>query len=344
MGMIYPGVGGAKSSSMSYTCSYFDLFYNRERYGFENFISSVIDPDSTVYKDPDSILNNVLFVFEDISWHSLQYFLLGVGIRASGGSISRRTFLSSNEFRLCHYLINMNYKMRDVYLSQNVLSKKVKTGDDSELNEKLDRKLLIRLIHLGVVDKIIVLKSEIDKLVLDTSSQKGLRRHLLSSLVPSIDFNKTPMPSNEVKKIMLESYIKEVSLNINLNKDPGLELVFNNLFELYFKLADLNFKDKRIELLLDYSTKELRSIYFNAYQRKNLKKGGLELNEKIITKRNHKRRYLINNGKGFLFERAQMIEQERESERKNRRYSTLISNKVNKIKINNLITYGGVLR
>lgn len=57
------------------------------------------------------------FVFEYTTWLVIQVLLEQLNIRISGGSISRRQFLSTSEFKLSLFLSKLGYSLKDIYSS-----------------------------------------------------------------------------------------------------------------------------------------------------------------------------------------------------------------------------------
>lgn len=72
---------------------------------------------------------NILYVFEDLNWLDVQWFFKIKKVIISGGSITKRQYLSTTEFNLSLYLYLLGYTDVDIYESHK-LAKLFKTRED----------------------------------------------------------------------------------------------------------------------------------------------------------------------------------------------------------------------
>ena len=101
---------------LEYSYSVSDNKYQKKN----NVLASLVGGYDSSYIIPN--FSNVLFVFENINWLTLQGVLLFIGIKLSSGSTSQRHVLSSVQYNLSRFLINLNYSSLDVYRS-NIIAR-----------------------------------------------------------------------------------------------------------------------------------------------------------------------------------------------------------------------------
>jgi hypothetical protein len=100
------------------------LFYLLSSYfhsnrDFEGLIQQIVGSHnlSESNKDLSNIINNVLFVFDSIDWANLQLLFKSININISGGSVTKRHFISTAHFNLVLFLIKLGYSSKDIYKS-----------------------------------------------------------------------------------------------------------------------------------------------------------------------------------------------------------------------------------
>ncbi len=79
----------------------------------------------------ENVLSDALFVFEDITWFTLQLICKGFNIDLSGGTISKRYVLSTAQYNLSNYLDALGYSEQDVYNSYYQLRKLSATATEA---------------------------------------------------------------------------------------------------------------------------------------------------------------------------------------------------------------------
>ena len=109
--------------------TYFLSLANKELKANENFLYLIFNSENLnpyiskedILKDWNSILNNCLFIFEEINWLCLQLLFKLININISGGSNNRRQYLSTTDFNLSMFLSLLDFRASDIYLSFNNL-------------------------------------------------------------------------------------------------------------------------------------------------------------------------------------------------------------------------------
>lgn len=66
----------------------------------------------TIFNSPFS---NAIFIFENFSWSTLQVLYRANNIQISGGSISQRQYITSVQYNLFMFLINMGFSLDSIY-------------------------------------------------------------------------------------------------------------------------------------------------------------------------------------------------------------------------------------
>nr|YP_009493180.1 hypothetical protein [Ganoderma calidophilum]AWJ63975.1 hypothetical protein [Ganoderma calidophilum] len=117
-------------------------------------------------------LDNVIFVFKNISWTGLQHCFRVLGVQLSGGSISLRHLASSVEMNLFKHLFALKISVKDLSESRDLvqfllkpknlknsfLARLVSNGEKVFITQSLKKLLAIELAELTTVKNILLKK------------------------------------------------------------------------------------------------------------------------------------------------------------------------------------------
>lgn len=234
---------------------YFLKFFLGLSSSFESFLEVLIGNSFEKAKENRSLLNNVLFVYKDISWGTIQAIYKNINVDISGGSISKRHVLSTAEYNLSSMLLSLRYNMVDIYNSSIILSKQIQKSkggdiDNSELSSILSYDLEInKMIRLNTIAnflnlKIGNIKADINSLELEVKSRQG--KILFSD--DSLKIYSTDTPK-----------IKKLKNNILKSKNK-IEKLKQEISSLNSKVTELN---SEVSTLPSLSPSELRDKYNN---------------------------------------------------------------------------------
>jgi hypothetical protein len=223
---------------------------------FDCFINKIIGDYYLGNKNESKILNNVLFVFEGINWGTLQYIFKNLKINISGGSISRRSLLSTNQYNLSMFLYKMGYNISDIFNSSilyNKLSKNITNIYDMGFDEMLLRKILTDEIYKEIEN----LNKNKDILIQNISSLRGNIIQLESDVVNKKKDKFVTNKNLNSKRIL--NLIKTIE-----NHKKNIEIKETNLSSLDSNLSSLNSK---LNLVNNTETpiKELKDLYYKEY-------------------------------------------------------------------------------
>ncbi len=131
--------------------SVFDLFHlfdkiraDEEQRDLTSLIQDYTDDLAPDLKRNREYPINVIFIFEDLNWFTVQLLFRFARIEVSGGTISSRHTLSTVHFLLSKVLIFLGYNTSDIYLS-NIHSRK-QTKAPLNLSVSLEQKWIIAVI------------------------------------------------------------------------------------------------------------------------------------------------------------------------------------------------------
>lgn len=232
--------------------------YNKN---FDGLIEQLIGDHYLLSKESSvllnrNILNNVLFVFEDINWLCLQLLFKFVNITVSGGSLSRRQFLSTTDFNLSLYLGYSGITAQDIYNSFVYSKNKYEENSyysalsDGILNNIFH--LIIEQKNLESIDKIVVLINKLEEYI---SEHKGLLEKLKLRLGTEASLS--------------ASYIDVILSTEKFSLEYKIESLQKLIEETHKKVSDLNSNLSALKLLNnqldDLSLDETKDLYYKKY-------------------------------------------------------------------------------
>ena len=100
----------------------------------EDFLAQIIGGD----QNKKYLLNNALFIFDNLTWLNLQLLFRYLNIVLSGGSISKRHILSTSQFNLSNNLHVLNYNKEAIYNSFITLHKSYQCTKCTVDNQNID--------------------------------------------------------------------------------------------------------------------------------------------------------------------------------------------------------------
>nr|YP_009517284.1 RNA polymerase [Tricholomella constricta]AYE93422.1 RNA polymerase [Tricholomella constricta] len=163
---------------------YFLKYFLGLNSSFESFLEVLIGNPLERTKENRSLLNNVLFVYSNLSWSTIQAVYKNINVDISGGSISKRHILSTAEYNLSSMLLSLGYNLVDIYNSSIILSKQLQISKgkdivnselssifsyDLEINKVFRLNSLAEYLNL----KIEKFKAQISNLELEVKSRQG---------------------------------------------------------------------------------------------------------------------------------------------------------------------------
>lgn len=189
------------NSTVEFVCSLPYLFVQEGK--IDIILENIIGPNYIIEKDKEDILNNVLFVFEDMTGSNVQFLLKFTNINISGGSITRPHLLSTTQYNLTQFLLKMGYKIGDIYRSSQF--SKVESWNTLRNRSYLfDKDLMVT-----------ILTREIEKLKVNLNINKNIVEGLIKS------------NSGNISKLELDlkkSHTEKTKNKINKNIE-GLKLI-----------------------------------------------------------------------------------------------------------------------
>lgn len=135
-------------------------------YPIQTFFEALIGGHNQTAQTKNSLHSNVLFVFVGINWFNIKLLFSSLNIYVSGGSNSHRHILSTTEFMLSRYLLDMKYDIFDISNSKDIERKFNQARDNVilETNEELSSSLSFSKILHEYNKYLEVLPLEIEKL------------------------------------------------------------------------------------------------------------------------------------------------------------------------------------
>lgn len=221
----------------------------------EDFIISITGDHDLDQKDRNNPLNNVLFVFENVNWLTLQLMFNHLNINISGGSISKRQYLSTAQYTLTRYLLLLNIPIATVYNSFVNLTSLLQT-DNSYLYTELDKDLMIRSLQSNLE-----LEKELIANKIATNEQDILIKTnniACSSKDLSLRIEKKKSEHKDIKSKRVLTIKKRITI---LNKN--IESKNIEITELKSQLINLN---KELTNLDTLSFEDLKSKYIRVCQ------------------------------------------------------------------------------
>jgi hypothetical protein len=215
---------------------------NLYKSGLEGLVDVVIGNHTESKKTNRSLLNNVLFVYEDISYSTIQALFSNSKINISGGSISKRHLLSTTEVNLSYILMSLNYNSTDIYNSSIIYSEllhRAKSIPANEINNNMDL-LITKGLRITHIEKVLNFQieqviNEINRLSLDLNSNKG---NLLSLDPNSLETNK---PGDYTDKLITSNNKNILYTKVRIERlNKKIALLNSKLMELNEELSSLN--------------------------------------------------------------------------------------------------------
>lgn len=179
---------------------------------FESFLVNFIslDPylsDKEILKDWNNILNNCLFIFEDLNWRNLQLLFKNFNIDISGGSITRRQYLSSTGFYLSLHLCSLNLTPSDIYNSFSNLLPRNDFEDSSKSSfVDLDKNSILNIISTKNDE----LCSNIDKQIEDLNKSNLNTQNSIKNSESNLD--------KKISNVKAKSKNKDIEVSIKNSK------------------------------------------------------------------------------------------------------------------------------
>lgn len=241
---------------------FMDAYGSYEFLQLDKFINKfILDQEDTSaefkeLKKLTNILNNALFVFEDMNWFTLQAFFKYFKIDLSGGSISKRQVLSTAQYNLSSFLINFGYTKQDVYDSYIMLKnfkfsqKEVSLTLDIGLS--LDNLLVLESLKVYFRNQISVIESSITSLEQDINNKKNNISSLETDISNRISDKVNKNKDTSSKRILKHrKNIDDLKITIDKNQ--------KQISLLKTKVSDLS---NELENLSNLTFDELRSKYY----------------------------------------------------------------------------------
>lgn len=254
---------------------FFENYTNEisEYKNFEGFITSIVGKHVTINdEDRKDILNNVLFIFENIKWFNLQLLFRLGNVYISGGISNRRHFMSTVHFNLNYFLLQMGYTKKDIYNSY-ILDLNLNPSEvgSSSVKVNYDKTLLILSMKSIIDDFISSLTNTLTSLKLNMSSKLNNISSLEKILKVKIEKEITSKRTKSLK-----SHITNLEQSVNeIKKD---------ITKIENKILDLN---KEKEELYSLNEEQLRNLYLKDFQRSKFEKDFKTFN-RILNKISYK--------------------------------------------------------
>jgi DNA-directed RNA polymerase len=131
-----------KMSLLSFIVWCFDQNLDLEKF-LINLLKEAIEDDKEVNAQNlkqilqlKSILNNIIFVFDNFDWFNLQLLFKILKIEISGGTITKRYLLTTSQFKLSKFLYNLGYNDEDIYFSFKYLKNLSKSNHNIPIHLK----------------------------------------------------------------------------------------------------------------------------------------------------------------------------------------------------------------
>lgn len=234
--------------SIVYLIENFLMSINNRIEGFESFLQILIGNYFEIEKTNHSLLNNVLFVYQDITWSTIQLIFRLINIDVSGGSISKRHMISTAEYNLSRILYTLDYRLEDIYNSSKIYSFLLKTSNFVSYSELFNDYKFNNVLKLEEIKRLLTLEIEnitkhIKELELLIKSSSGSLKEFEISM-SNLGYNDSKTNSNKLKN---RSSLK---LNYNiLNAKNKIENLTSEVSSLNLKLIDLNKEKSNLDNL-----------------------------------------------------------------------------------------------
>ena len=244
------------------------LFVNYMKYNsysetkFEDFLLNVISNLSSEVPGftKNNILTKILFIFDSVNWSTLQLLFKILNINLSGGSISKRHFISTSEYNLSRYLILLGINDVDIYKSY-VLNKEAINLSIDISKLVLPTELFILIIKIKTEEVIIHMTENIKQLENKIKNYNNDIKSLeVSSLIKQTKKNKTK------SSIVIPDISDKTKKSIEKIKNLSLESE-KEILKLKSVISDIKVS---IDNLSNKSYDEVKNIYMKYFHNLNL--------------------------------------------------------------------------
>lgn len=221
----------------------------------EGFIQQFVGSHNLIVRNKDlsNLINNVLFVFENLNWVTLQLLLKTININISGGSVTKRHLLSTANFNLALFLINLGYSAKDIYSSFDLSNENSKFVDD-----KLE---LSKSAMLIIIDKFLInFKASLLKSIENLEKEIFIKQGNVLSLETDIASRK----NKKLKSKKIESKSKQI-LNLTHRLDHLKNFINKNENEILNLKSKISETDVFKSKLSNKNYEELKEIYYNKF-------------------------------------------------------------------------------
>jgi len=275
--------------------SYFLKNYpKKEDSSFESFLEVLIGKSVDKEKENRSLLNNVLFVYNNMSWPTIQAAYKSIDVDISGGSISKRQGLTTAEYNLSSMLFSLGYSLEDIFKSSILLNKTLQTSKNKDpLNSDLSSiySLDLELNNLfrwnSIAKNLTLYKGKIEanitSLELEVKSRQGSYLNMVESLNNKIYSRDTPkykkLKNNILNsKAKIEKLTQDISslnskvtiINTEISTLPTLspsevQIKYNKLVSGVNIRNDVNkfknyFKKRKLSGVIDLNRREYSTL------------------------------------------------------------------------------------
>lgn len=154
-----------------------DLNTNPNDFKSVNFLNLIFSYNSTGFnnKFAESFFSKSLFIFDSISWDVLQVLFRHRNIQISGGSNTRRQLLSTVDYLLVKFLIELGYSLDNIYDAQNIFKHVKDNKWSTEIRGDLSE-LLQSVVYSVLTDHVNTLKFKLkgfEQEILKLNSKKS---------------------------------------------------------------------------------------------------------------------------------------------------------------------------
>lgn len=224
--------------------------------GFESVIEAIaggkdLDNKKSAVKDFGNILNRTLFIFSGIGWAEMQLGFRSVGVNISGGTISKRQYISTSQFRLMSFLIRFGYQIDDIYKSFDISKKTFDRVAEYNSDDRLNS------LYKRIINK---KNSEIESELLTTKN--NLESYISKSKLDIISLERDITKEVESKSSSIKVNSSKRILKMRkrlLNLKESIIAKEKELFELNSHISELL---KNHKSLNDLSSDEIKKLYF----------------------------------------------------------------------------------
>lgn len=144
---------------------------------YQGLIELVMGQKFSNTKDFDSVINDVLFVFENLTWLNIKLYFKLYNIQIGGGTITKRHLLSTTHYNLSFFLTLLGVNSKDIYdsFTNELLKPKHENKVNllpykkENLNENLNYDLITQLMFWSITEIKNNLLTEIKKLELQNT-------------------------------------------------------------------------------------------------------------------------------------------------------------------------------